>query len=398
MSIQSGKRPPESGEETAIFTDLNHVRLMRHAKLVPKGHMPEARGRIINVILLGWVPLFVLSIAQELVRQDASLQAFLTDIAVHARMLVAVPLLIVAEYFARPHLEAAAWHFVDSNMIDDTRIPWYRQLAESSRRLGKSVWPSLWLGIIVYALVAVMAFTVDPTEFPTWYHTKDGSHLSWAGWWHMLVSQPLMLGLLLAWLWRLFIWVRFLKHIANEDLQLVASHPDKAGGLEFLSHTPRAFAPVALAIAVIVAGTLANKVFYEGVQPMDHKGIPIVTVIAVLLLFLTPPLVFSGRLRHVRIRGIYEYGMLASHLGTAFERKWLGKEAQVDSDSLSQPDFSATVDLYGVASNVYEMTPAIISRQTVLMLVAATLAPFVPIWLTAIPLQTILKAMMGMLV
>jgi hypothetical protein len=32
--------------------------------------------------------------------------------------------------------------------------------------------------------------------------------VSYAGWWRLLVSQPLFMALFLTWLWRLFLWMR----------------------------------------------------------------------------------------------------------------------------------------------------------------------------------------------
>lgn len=388
---------PQPVTTETIFTDANHVRLLRQARLVPPGRVPEARSRILHAIAVGWLPLPLLTLLQQWLYGNGEVLAFLSDIAVHARLLLAVPILIVAEYIARPRLETAAWHFVHSNMLDPARVPWYQQLAASSRRMGMSVWPSLGLAVVVYATVIVLALTVDPREVPTWQKLPGSGHISLAGWWHLLISLPLLLGLALAWFWRLYIWVRFLKRVASEDLRLIASHPDRAAGLQFLGMTPRAFAPVVLAFAIIVAGTFANQVFHEGVHPLEHKGIPIATAAVLTLLFISPPLIFSKRLRVTKRVGVLSYGILASHLGNAFEQRWLAPGTRVDGEALSQPDFSATTDLYSVAANVYDMNPAIFSRQTALMLVAMALIPFGPIWVTAIPLQTLLKTVVSML-
>ncbi|TBR39513.1 MULTISPECIES: hypothetical protein [Dyella] len=397
MSTSSSEQPTRPGDHQPIFTDSNHVRLLRRAHLIPPGQLPEARTRILHAIALGWLPLPILCLAQEWLHGNGAALSFLTDIAVHARLLIAVPALIIAEYIARPRLEVAAWHFVHSRMLDPDRVVWYQELASSSRKLGQSVWPSVTLGVIVYALVLLLALTVDPREFPAWQHLTSTGRITLAGAWHMLVSLPLLLGLALAWLWRLFIWVRFLSRVAKEGLRLIASHPDHAGGLQFLAMTPRAFAPVALGFSTVVAGTLANRVFHEGVKLADHNATPIITAAVLTVLFISPPLIFAKLLRITKRDGVMRYGMLASHVGDAFEHRWLADGTLIDGESLSQPDFSATTDLYAVVGNVYDMKPAIFSRQTAVMLIVMSLLPFAPIWITAIPLQTILKTIVGML-
>ena len=66
-------------------------------------------------------------------------------------------------------------------------------------------------------------------------------------------------------------------------------------------------------------------------------------------------------------------------------------------DALEVPDFSATTDLYQVVSNVYDMRTVPIDVRDVLLLVATTLLPFLPIVLMAVPFDVILKDIAGLL-
>ena len=93
---------------------------------------------------------------------------------------------------------------------------------------------------------------------------------SLAGWWHTLVSVPLLLLLIFGWCWRLALWTRLLWLIARLELRLVASHPDRCAGLSFLGHSVRAFAIVALALAVIVAGRSAHMSLLGGGLPTPY--------------------------------------------------------------------------------------------------------------------------------
>ncbi|WP_430390049.1 hypothetical protein [Dyella sp. 20L07] len=383
--------------EQNIFADATHVRLLRRIHLLAPATRAELKRRILIVVALGWVPLAALCLLQALFLRDSSMLSFFGDVAVHARLLISVPLLIIAEYSIRPHLEAIARHFVDAGLIPASDLPWFRELTASSQRLGASIWPSMGLGVVVYALVIILATHVHPEDVPTWQRSATGIGVSWAGWWHMLVSLPLLLGLVLAWVWRLGIWTRFLGKIAHKGLRLVAAHPDHSGGLEFLALSPRVFSPVVLAVSAIVAGTLTNKVIYAGFNPVQHAAVPAATVGILLAIFLSPPLIFSHAIKAEKIRGIFKYGMLAGHMGMQFEKKWLNPEHPVDADALAEPDFSSTTDLYSVASNVYAIKPALVNKQSVVALVVAGVLPFAPIWLSVVPLQVILKHVVGML-
>ena len=131
---------------------------------------------------------------------------------------------------------------------------------------------------------------------------------------------------------------------------------------------------------------------------MDHPATPITTAIMVVVIFLVPPLVFGRMLLMAWRRGIFEYGALASRLGTQFENKWLGPDRVVDPESLEKPDFSSTTDLYGVTANVYSMRPILFDPRAALSLAVAALLPFAPIWLSVIPAKVILSQLLKMVI
>lgn len=103
-----------------------------------------------------------------------------------------------------------------------------------------------------------------------------------------------------------------------------------------------------------------------------------------------PLLVFMRPLRDARVRGVIEYGALASTMGQAFERKWLPRVGSVGEQELQVPDFSATTDLYSTVANVYQIKPAPLSIAGLGLIVGAAVVPFLPIVLTIIPVNDVL--------
>jgi hypothetical protein len=73
---------------------------------------------------------------------------------------------------------------------------------------------------------------------------------------------------------------------------------------------------------------------------------------------------------------------------------WL--EATV-AETLAVPDFSATADLYQVVANVYAMGIIPLDLRNILLLIVATLLPFVPVVFLAIPLDAIVAHAAGLL-
>jgi len=386
-------------EPGSIFEEAKHVAVMRRLRLIKPEHRAKALRRVLIAVAIAWLPLAALCAAQSLTSGHVELlHDFFTDMAVYARFVLAVPLLILSEYIILPRLDITAQHFVTSRIIADADRERFEGAITSTRRLSLGIWPSAGMTIMVYAIVVIIAATVHAGMLPPWHYAGNTSHLSLAGWWHMLISLPLLLGLLLSWIWRVGVWVRFLHQVSHLNLHLVASHPDKAAGLQFVAFSPRMFGSLALAIGIIGAGTFANEVFHFGVNPMDHPAMPIATAIVVAAIFMSPPLVFGRMLLMTWRRGVFQYGALASRLGTQFEDRWVGPDQLVDADSLEKPDFSSTTDLYSVTANVYAMRPILFDPRAAISLIVATLIPFAPIWLTVIPMKVIFTQLLKLVV
>jgi len=358
---------------------------------------PNVGLRAALVAAIAWLPLLLITSAQSMLFGDGSLRFFLTDYGVHARFLVAAPILIIAEATCLPRLSMIALHFRDRGLVEPQDIPAYRRAIASTARLRDLAQLEVAVLALAIAFAAVMWREVPPPLYPAWHHAPVGTRAgaSTAGWWHDLVSVPLLLILLLGWAVRLCLWTRFLLLMSRLRLRLVAAHPDKAGGLKFVGMSAPAFAVVAFAFGVIVAGTIANKVEHDGVPLLSFRY-ALASFLAVnVAVFVAPVLVFSGRLIMTWRAGMLSYGALAHQVGVEMERKWFRRN--IESDVLDANDFSATTDLYSIVSNVYGMTLVPLNVNQVVVLAVATLTPFLPLVFLAVSPDVILEKLIGAL-
>jgi len=359
---------------------------------------PAAPGRAAFVSLLAWLPLVLLAAIQSFALGEDKLTDLLLDFGVHARYLVAVPLFIAAEAFTLSTLGKTARHFVGANLIRVSDRPRFESIAASTRRLLNSTVVEILVLLLAYFTVIVLSRVISPETIPPW-HTLTKEHLSfsWAGWWHILVSIPIALILLLGWLWRLFLWSLLLWRVSRLDLHLVPAHPDLSGGLQFVGASLRAFLLLSFALGSVVAGGVANRVVHQGMHLIDFKYIIATLVAAILIFFVAPLMVFTRRVLQARRRGIFEYGALAGAVGRQMERKWLQPGGIVDADALDVQHFSATTDLYQVVSNVYQIKSVPLDLQDLVALIVAVLLPFVPVLLYEIPLNVIVPDLVKLL-
>ncbi|PTE11099.1 hypothetical protein C9427_07735 [Mesorhizobium helmanticense] len=353
--------------------------------------------RALIVAAVGWAPLVVLAGIQSAMRSDGVL-SLLWELGAHARYLIAAPLLILAEAQCAPRLNAIVRHFADAGLVTDKDRGRYDAAVASTRALLSSNTAEIVVIALAYLCVSAAAFSLSFDQFPAWHKTGAlAPAFSPAGWWHVLVSLPLLLTLLFGWAWRFALWAHLLWRIARIDLRLLASHPDGAAGLAVLGYSLRAFSLVAMAPATIVAGRSAQIVLVHGALSKDTTIFSAGLLLAVGALFAVPLFFFTPVLMRALQRGSFEYGALANQVGFAFEEQWVGRNRLADNSALERPDFSATTDLYAIVANVYSLRLVPVDLKSIASLGVALLLPFVPVVFMALPAEQILADLKNLL-
>jgi hypothetical protein len=353
--------------------------------------------RALIAIALGWLPLLVLTAIQSALFGTSGLESFAADLAVHGRSLVAVPVLVLADLMAPGRLSQLADHFVECGVVSDVDRARFGQIRASIRMLRDSRLAEVVVVTLAICTVLVLARFAPPNQFQGWQTSASGSAFSAAGWYHALISVPLLLTLFYSWLWRLFLWSRFVWLASALDLRLIPCHPDHSGGLKFVGYSVVHLAPLGFAVGTIIGGTVANHVARGTMAMEDAATIAVATTICVVGAFVGPLLVFARRLTETWLRGLFRYGALAQSVGDAFERKWLAGVPIVHESALESQDFSATTDLYQVVSNVYAMRIVPVEWTSLAVLIAATLLPFLPAALILASFDELLSKMAGFL-
>jgi AcrR family transcriptional regulator len=358
------------------------------------------RQRIIIMSLLAWLPLLVLSALEGQALGGSAAVPFLLDLEVHVRFLVALPLLIAAELVVHQRMRFVVRQFLERNLIPESALTRFDAAIASAFRLRNSVLAEVLLIAFVYVVGVLLIWRhYTGLATATWYAvpTVEGLKLSLSGMWYGYVSLAIFQFLLIRWYFRMFIWMRFLWQVSRIDLSLVPTHPDRAGGLGFLSNTVYAFIPLAVAHGAQLAGWIANRIFYLGAALPDFKVEIAVMVIFLLCVVLGPLLLFAPQLAQAKRTGNREYGTLAERYVREFDAKWLRGGAPRDEALVGSGDIQSLADLGNSFEVVRTMRIAPITREAVLQLAAATLAPVVPLALTMMSLEELLKTLGGVL-
>ncbi|HEX5019480.1 MAG TPA: hypothetical protein VFX54_02390 [Candidatus Binatia bacterium] len=373
--------------------------LMRRSHLTGDA-LELARRRIVTISLIAWLPLLALSALEGVALGGRVAVPFLLDVEVHLRFLLGMPLLIAAELVVHQRMRFVVRQFLERNLIPETALPRFDAAIASAFRLRNSVLAEVLLIAVVYIVGVLFIWRhYAAIGTATWYAAPavDGLELSFTGSWYAYVSVPIYQFLLVRWYYRIFIWTRFLWQVSRIELSLIPTHPDRVGGLGFLGNTAYAFVPLAVAHGVLLAGNIANRIFYAGAALPEFKIEIAVVTVFLLCLVLTPLLLFAPQLAQAKRTGNREYGTLAERYVREFDAKWLRGGAPAGERLVGSADIQSLADLVNSFEVVRTMQVAPITRDALIRLVAATLAPVVPLALTMMPFEELLRKLLGIL-
>jgi len=355
--------------------------------------------RVVVICTIAWAPLLILAFVDRHASAATGAFPFWFDVEVNVKLLIALPALILAEVYVHERTTPLARQFLDCHLIAPEDVPKYKSAVTSALR-GRD---SILLEVVELALVYTLGLWIWRSEMaflhPTWYAVPDGSHLrlTAAGYWLVFVSVPIVQFMLLRWYVRLCIWNWLLWKISRLNLKLVASNPDRAGGLGFISISALAFAPLLFAQVCMLSGAIANRVMYEGQNLMSFKKDAIILVVFLIALVVGPLLMFMGKLDCSKRKGLLEYGLLASKYVQGFEAKWIRPGTTNSDDLLGTADIQSLADLGNSCGFVRDMQLVPFSLHDIVRLVVVTVLPLVPLGLLIMPPAVLVKQLFKLL-
>jgi hypothetical protein len=367
--------------------------LWRRAHLAGDG-LQLAHRRIVVLTALAWTPLLVLSLVEGNVWGAGVALPFLHDIELHIRLLLAMPLLIVAELTVHKRMRPVVLQFVNRGLVPEASLPAFNAAIASAMRLRNSIWIEVSLITFVYVVgVGMLWRTQIALEVTSWHGSPANGawRPSMAGWWLGCVSLPLFQFLLLRWYFRLCVWARFLWQVSRINLKIMPTHPDGCGGLGFLASVIYAFTPLLLAQGTVMAGMIANRIFFAGATLPEFK-VELIGLVALMVFgVLGPLLAFSLKLEAAKRTGLREYGTLAQRYVREYDDKWLRGGAAPDESLVGSADIQSLADLGSSFEVIKDMRLAPFTLRTVLQLAVITLLPVLPLTLTMISLEELLE-------
>ncbi|MGD0102704.1 MAG: hypothetical protein ABSC06_01535 [Rhodopila sp.] len=309
-------------------------------------------------------------------------------IAGHIRLLVVIPLFFMCEAWVDPMMTGFVSGLGRKEIVTKPALPALAaEIAHATR------WKDSWFAEVLCLLAGILMSLAAPSlqlAGATAAHDpfRVGTDLTMAGLWYWIVCLTLFRFLLLRWLWRLCHWTYFLWRITKLELHLVPTHPDGAAGLGSLEHVHTCFIPLILAISALQSASFAEEISlgtmtFEAIYPSL-----VLTLSVDAVLFAGPLFLFSPRLWAAKIKGLGDYGTLASRYVDSFDIKWL-RTADPGEPLLGTPDLQSLADLSNSVNVVRNMRLAPVSGKLWAQLLIAALLPMLPLLLIKYPLAAL---------
>lgn len=393
---QSATQPDAAFELSLVRGDLL-FRLQRRIGLIPPGGLGLVR-RAVFWSLAAWLPIALWAVYAGRAVPGESAEPLLAHFGIHARFLVAVPLLILAE---GPAHALASWllpYFVQSGVVPQGELARFRAAIAATAKLRDATLP--WAVMVGAVLVFATTSEIVRHSHEIDWAVEGAAAGRWGfgALWYLYVGRLIFLTLVLGWLWRLVLVFVLLRRVARLDLSIVPTHPDRCGGLGFLERLPTVFAPVALAIGVVLAARWAHDALYHGLALSSLRVEMIAFVVVALVVFLLPLAAFAGPLKRAKRQALLDYGALVGRHGRLVRERWIEGKALDDDALLNAPELGPVADVTAAYDAVKAMRTVPIGRTAIVPIAAAAAAPMLAVLAIQVPLTELLLKLLKTLV
>lgn len=335
-------------------------------------------------LCITWLPLLILAIFEGTLYAGSQLP-FLKDIAMHARLLVALPLLIMIELTIDSKVYVVLKYLAEELMSLDERQKFLTTAFRRARKLtGSALTEIILLLIVIGATVSFVgggvygALEGGSTSWMT-YTGAAGRQMTIAGYWAIFISIPIFQFLILRWLWRYIVWVILLFHLSKAKLNLMPTHADRAGGLGIIMIAQRSFNLIFVAGGVSISGRLIEQLLKhpDSFESIKRQGIAYIVISLVFLL--VPLLFFMGKLFKTKNEGLIHMSNLGATMSRQFEREWVNDMPVEKKMEKTPVDPSMIFDYSGMYDSLQQLRTIPVTLRDIIGMVLILFVPFIPI-------------------
>lgn len=353
-------------------------------------------------ICFAWLPLVIFT-GIEGNLYDGAHTPFVKDVAMHARILIALPVLILIRTVITIKTTAAIKYMTDSLLDSDERHKMLSVTLPKMRKIACSSLTEITLILIivvsVFSLIQSGAYSELLGEASTWKFSsvQGDSVMTLAGKWAFFISIPFFQFLLLQWIWRYIVWIMLLFRFSRLPLLLLPTHADRAGGIGILILAQRTFSFIFVAGSLVISGQLIVYIMNTPDDILMVQRIGIGYIILGVILLLLPLLFFIDKLVKTKQVGLLRMSKLGTDMSRVFENEWLNDQTLEKRIEDKHVDPSMAYDYASMFDNIQQLRVVPVTLRDIAGLVLTIALPFIPILFVYYSATEVLQKIIGLL-
>lgn len=343
---------------------------------------PSGTLRITWLVAFTWLPIVIGATLR--LAFGVPLDPIMRDISVHARFLVALPLLLISTALLEKQTRGAVRVIYEARLADPTALDVMFSRVERLRCHG---------GVEVGLAIAALAIgqlglwgVLAPSGVFAGIEQAPG--LSFARIWYDTLAFPLWQFLSLRWMWRWIVWCYLLVRLSRLPLEGTAAHPDHAAGLGCLAWPLAGYAWYVAAFASVLAGAWSTQLIDHRVTVPSLGPTALVLLVGAVIAGYAPLLVFTPQLYALKRRDLANNTLMGFDYMRRFDTKWVPSPRA--PEFLGSQDIQALNDLGGAFQVVLTTRLTVFELGRMKNIVIAVLLPMFPLIATVIPLQSVI--------
>lgn len=353
-------------------------------------------------ICFAWLPLVIFT-AIEGNLYDGAATPFLKDVAMHARILIALPVLILIRTVITIKTTAAIKYMTDSLLDSEER---YKMLSVTLPKMRKLACSSLTEITLILLVVASVFSLLESGAYgellggaSTWKFSsvQGDSVMTLAGKWAFFISIPFFQFLLLQWIWRYMVWIMLLFRFSRLPLLLLPTHADRAGGIGILILAQRSFSFIFIAGSLVISGQLIVYVMNTPDDILMVQRVGIGYIILCVVLLLLPLVFFIDKLVKTKQLGLLRMSKLGTDMSRVFENEWLNEQPLEKRIEDKHVDPSMAYDYASMFDNIQQLRVVPVTLRDIASLVLTIALPFIPLVFVYYSASEVLQKIIGLL-
>jgi hypothetical protein len=325
------------------------------------------------------------------------------DYGIHARLLVAIPMLILIRGTISLKTAAVTKYLSGSLLSEEGKQKMISSVLPLARKLACSSVTELIILLIVagsvYSLYSTGKYGGIQGEASTWMFLglPEENTLSNAGKWAVYISLPFFQFLLLQWIWRYMVWMYLLFRFSKANLELLPTHADRSGGLGIIILAQRSFSFIFVAGSLVISGQLITHFMDAPDLIKVIQAVVIGYIVLCMILLFLPLSFFISQLVKTRQSGMLRLSLLATEMSRRFESDWLNESPIEKRIESRQVDPSMAYDYASMYDNLQQLRVVPVTKNDIIGIAITLVLPFIPIVFIYYSAKEVLEKIVGLL-